>query len=215
MRAARLHGGVNVKSTDPLIVAFTGRAGSGKSEAAAHLERHYGFVAHAFANSLKSMIVAHLVERGIDYAHLYEPRLKNKPIARLGGKTAREYMQRLGAFHRREMYEDWWVHALRDELGLSPNPAERAPVHDRIVVTDLRFPNEAAWLLLEGATIVKLLRDGAAPVRPDESESYVDGMPCHHAISNHGPTLYGLHTLLDGVMNAMGVDTRPPVELHL
>lgn len=195
---------------DPLIVAFTGRAGSGKDTAAAHLVHHYGFIRVGFADSLKQMIEAHLVARGIDYAYLYDPDKKNLPIPNLG-VSAREYMQRLGAMHR-QMQPDWWVHALRDELGLSTDPAERAPVHDRIVISDLRFPNEAAWLLSEGATIIKLVRDGAALVRPDESEAHVDGMPCHHAITNNGPTLYGLHMLLEGTMAAMGVGTRPPVE---
>jgi hypothetical protein len=200
-----------LEDPDPMIVAFTGRAGSGKDTAAAHLVRHYGFIRAGFADSLKTLAANHFSDRGVDYANLYEPHLKNVPIAQLHGVSAREYLQRVGGVHR-DMHPDWWVHALRDELGLSNDPARRAPVHDRIVISDLRFPNEAAWLLSERATIIKLLRDGAAPVRPDESEAHVDGMPCHHAITNNGPTLYGLHMLLDGTMAAMGVDRPPPVE---
>ena len=101
---------------DPLIIALVGRAGSGKDLAAEHLVGHYGFVQGSFADSLKYMLEAHFVERGIDYAHIYEPGQKDLLIPELG-VSARELMQRLGDGFR-AADPDYWVKALADTLGL-------------------------------------------------------------------------------------------------
>ena len=193
---------------DPLIIALVGRAGSGKDLAAEHLVGHYGFVQGSFADSLKYMLEAHFVERGIDYAHIYEPGQKDLLIPELG-VSARELMQRLGDGFR-AADPDYWVKALADTLGLREGP-QRAPVHDRIVISDCRYPNEAAWCATQQATLVRLVRDRAAAVRAHTSEQAVDHLPCDHTISNNGSTAWGLHLLIDGLMADLGITARSPV----
>jgi len=193
---------------DPLVIALVGRSGAGKDLAAEHLVTHYGFVQAAFADSLKYMLEAHFVERGIDYAHIYEPVQKNLVIPELGA-SARELMQRLGDWGR-SVDPNYWVKALADMLGLRDSP-ERAPVHDRIVISDCRYSHEAAWCATQQATMVRLVRDTAAPVRAHSSEQSVDQLPCDHTIVNNGASPLGLYRLLDDLMADMGIDGRDRV----
>ncbi len=205
MRASHPH--------DVTIVGIVGRAGVGKDEAALHLCRRYGFVRAAFADSLKDMLAHHLTLRGIDYAYLFEPHLKNTPIPGIG-ISGRELMQRAGeAFRAADV--DYWVNALADTLGMAGPAAGWAPVHDRIVVADVRYPNEAAWVQQAGGMLVRLVRESAAPVRSHSSEQFADVLPSDHTLVNNGPTLVGLHTLLDGLAAHCGLDERSPVEQPL
>lgn len=193
---------------DPIIIALVGRAGSGKDLAAEHLVGHYGFVQGSFADSLKYMLEAHFVERGVDYAHIYEPGQKDLLVPELG-VSARELMQRLGdAFRAAD--PNYWVLALADTLGLREGPL-RAPVHDRIVISDCRYSNEAAWCATQQATLVRLVRDTAAPVRAHSSEEAVNHLPCDHTIVNNGSSPIGLYLLLDGLMADMGIHSRDRV----
>jgi len=195
---------------DVVLIGLVGRAGSGKDTAAAHLCAEYGFVRAAFADSLKDMLAAHLEQRTIDYAHLFEPGLKEQPLPGVG-VSARELMHRLGdAFRAAD--PDYWVKALADTIGMRGDSTAQYPVHDRIVITDVRYPNEADWVLRNGGTLVRLVREQAAPVRAHSSEEHADTLPAHHTLVNNGPTLVGLHSLLDGMMAHCDIEHREPVE---
>lgn len=199
---------MNTPARDPLIIALVGRAGAGKDLVAEHLVTYYGFVQAAFADSLKSMLEQHFVERGIDYAYLYEPGRKELTIPELG-LSAREMMQRLGDCMR-AADPDYWVKALADSLGLH-HGALRAPVHDRIVISDVRYLNEAAWCVGQQATLVRLVRANAAPVRDHSSEQQADQLPVDHTIVNNGSNLHPFLALVDQLMEDLGLGARTPV----
>jgi hypothetical protein len=199
-------------TTDPILIGLIGRAGAGKSTAADYLVSRYGFVSVAFADSLKHLLAEHLVNRGLDYAHLYEPNLKEQPIVRIG-HSAREMMQRVGDCMR-AMDPDYWVHALADTLGMRGNRRSHwAPLHDRIVVPDVRYPNEADWVRAAGGTLMRIQRDSLAPVREHSSEQHADTLPAHHVLNNTGCTPAWLQHQLDVLAVHCGWDVRPPVEL--
>lgn len=192
------------------LLGFIGRAGTGKDTAAAHLCQHYGFVRVAFADALKAMLEQHLADRHIDHAWLFEPHLKERPIPGIG-VTARELMQRLGDAMR-AADPQFWVHALADTIGLRAPRGAWQPVHDRIVISDVRYPNEQQWVRQCGGQLVRLVRDQAQPVRSHSSEQFADQLPADHTLVNNGPTLYGLHSLLDGTMDSLGIDRRNPLD---
>jgi hypothetical protein len=189
----------DLSKADPVLIGLIGRAGSGKTEAASHLEARHGFVAVAFAQALKeSVLEPMLATLGIDYAHLYEPHLKNEflPGYQHASLTPRQLMQEFGDAGRR-CAPDWWVDQLAASVGLVPGGM---PVHDRIVVSDVRYPNEAAWVLRHGGALIRLHREQAAPVRPHSSEQHIDTLTAHVDLFNHGPTLVGLHGLIDATL---------------
>lgn len=196
---------------DPLIVAFTGLAGSGKDASADHLCDRFGFVRASFAESLKTMAAQLLDDANVDYSNLFEHALKDKPMAALHDVSGRQIMQTLGDWGR-GLHADWWISILERRLGLDGRPCS-APVHDRIVITDVRMPNEAAWVLRHHGLLLRLQRDQAAPVRQHDSEGHVRRLPASLEIANHGPTLVGLHAQLDAVMRALGVAEAERVEV--
>jgi hypothetical protein len=199
---------------DPIhLVALAGRAGSGKDTAADYLCARYGFMRAAFAAPIKTMLEAWFERIGVDHAWLHEPALKNRPIPELNGRNARHLMQTLGTeLGRHHWGQDVWVHSLARELGLTNG---QTPVHDRIVITDARFPNEVSWLHYVGGHVVRLRREQAGqaawPLSEHESERLVDQLNADTELRNDGPTVHGLHALLDGLMATLGIDEREPM----
>jgi hypothetical protein len=193
---------------EPLILlGLTARAGSGKDTAADYLCQRYGFVRAGFADAPRNMLEALLEHVGVDHAWLFEPTLKERSIPVLG-TSYRRTMQTLGTEWGRDMLDwDLWVRVLDAHLGLT---ADR-PVHDRIVITDVRFPNEAAWLHEQGGHLVRLVREQTAPVHPHISEQYTDKLAADSAIVNNSPTIAGLHSLLDGLMAQLRCEEREPL----
>lgn len=191
----------DLSQADPVLIGLIGRAGSGKTAAAYHLMTRHGFIAVAFADVLKNDVIEPMLTAlGIDYAHLHEPTLKNTPLPGYEREqlTARKMMQEFGDAGRR-CAPDWWVDQLAASVGLTAEHAH-TPIHDRIVVSDVRYPNEAAWVLRHGGVLVRLTREDAEPVREHSSEQHADTLTAHVDIANNGPTLLGLHTLLDNVL---------------
>lgn len=193
-----------------IVIGITGRAGSGKDTAADHLCARYGFVRASFAAPIKVMLEALLEHAGEDHAWLHERSRKERTIGSLG-VTPRHMMQTLGTeWGRQCMGPRFWVRLLALHLGL--DVASSAPVHDRIVITDVRFPNEAAWIKEQpGGTVLRLVRDGLQAVRQHASESQADTIEPDTTIVNNGPTVDGLHTLLDGLADTLGCEDREPM----
>lgn len=198
---------IDLSRADPALIGLTGRAGAGKSAAGDYLFARYGFECVAFADAIKDVLAQLLQDRGADYAHLHEPGLKQLPIAEMGGLTARHMMQTLGDWGR-ALAPGFWVAQLAHRIGLQHGGA---PVHDRIVVTDVRYPDEATWIAAHGGVVLRLQRDGcslAAEQAAHSSEAHVQQLHAHVDLLNNGPTLYGLHALLDGAMADLGLERR-------
>jgi len=202
--------------TDPLIIAFAGLAGTGKDTAAAHLVQRYGFVQASFADPIRSMALLLMEEAGIDQCWLTERSHKEQPMPGLG-ISARALMQCLGTEVGRHLRPDLWLRHMALRLGLAPATyAEEAqgrlwprqPVHDRIVISDCRFENEAAWVNAHGGRVIRLHRHQAGTVRDHISEAQVLSLPADIDIYNHGVTVDGLHGLLDGAMAQLGIEPR-------
>lgn len=172
-----------------MIVGLTGRAQHGK-DFTARVLAEFGFKRYAFADQLKSM------------ALVLNPYIDSKYTLRLyqlvqdqgwdGAKEnpeVRRFLQVLGTEGVREhLGEDAWVAALekhiRDDTG-DPNFYAR-----NIVITDVRFPNEARWVTRnQGGVLWRIRRinlDGTAydnGLGADHpSEQYVDSLPVEREI---------------------------------
>ena len=137
----------------PGVVAFTGRAGSGKSTAADHLVA-CGWVRVKFADPLKNMVRALLAASGmpaVEIERRIEGDLKEMPDPILGGKTPRYAMQTLGTeWGRQAIDSGLWTGIAQAQIlahlqaGLS------------VVVDDCRFENEAAVVRDLGGLVVEL-----------------------------------------------------------
>lgn len=134
-----------------MILGLCGTAGSGKDTAAAYLVARCGFRRIAFADTLRTALYAldpHVATPGGTY------RLADL-VDRKGWDEAkkipdvRRLLQRLGTeVGRNLIHSEVWVDlALRD--------IERG---ERIVVTDVRFDNEAAAIKARGGKVVEVVR---------------------------------------------------------
>lgn len=199
-------------TTDPIIIAFAGLAGAGKDTAAAHLVQRYGFVQAAFADPLRSMALIFMEEAGIDQAWLTERARKEHPMPGLG-ISARALLQTLGTEVGRHLSPDLWTRHMGLRLGLASSTYGgegyvQTPVHDRIVISDCRFENEAQWVKRYGGHVIRLHRHQADTVRCHASEWEVLRLPADLDLHNHGLTVDGLHSMLDGAMDTLGIEPR-------
>jgi hypothetical protein len=207
---------------DPIVIALAGHAGSGKDTAAAHLCARYGFVQASFADPIRSMALLLMEEAGIDHAWLTDRGLKEQPMPGLG-VSARALLQTLGTEVGRYLSPDLWTRHMGLRLGLEASTYDgelwprgqglwpRQPVHDRIVISDCRFENEAQWVKRYRGHIIRLHREQAAAVRLHASEAEILNLDADVDLHNHGLTVAGLHGLLDGAMATWGIGERDPL----
>lgn len=160
-----------------MLIGLHGYAGAGK-DTVAKLLGDYGYERIAFADKLREALIGLnpvvVVEggRGIRLAPLVRAHGWDK--LKRSVPEVRGLLQRLGTEAGRNIHgEDVWV-----RLALcSVLPA------DNRVITDVRFPNEAAAIRTRGGVMVNVLRPGCGPVNDHASET---PLPCDYTIHNDG-----------------------------
>lgn len=152
------------------LIGITGRARAGK-DTVGNILGQKGFHRYAFADTLKRGCMEFF---GFSYEQVYGD-LKETPD-KLWGFTPRWALQYVGTeLMRTHIDSNIWVKSLEATLishgrrfGLT------GPNNDNVVITDVRFNNEAEWVHDKGGTIVQVIR----PAAPGISTA-------HHA-SEHG-----------------------------
>lgn len=134
----------------PRIIAFTGPKGSGKDTAASALLSRNSlsnkdmFQKMAFADTVKAitMMAFDLTLDQVESAEQKETPLQQYPQ----GQTPRAILQDTANWYRERFGQDVWVEAWKRNYYHSTTGC--------VIVTDLRFPNEAKLLLDLGAQII-------------------------------------------------------------
>lgn len=138
-----------------MIIGVAGFAGSGKGAASDLLVDEYGYKKLAFADPLKDAVAVmfgwprHLLEG--DTKESREWREQPDPFwsERFGFEvTPRWALQKQGTEAGREVFHDSiWVSALERRIDV-----------DKVVVTDVRFPNEVAKIKELGGFLIRVVR---------------------------------------------------------
>lgn len=145
----------------PKLIGIAGKARSGKNTTADFIQAQYGGYQYSFAAPLRRMLKAGF---GIDLDTDYWIQRKEQTIPALG-KSPREMMQTLGTEWGRELvHPHVWLVLAQDALN------QRGP---GMIVTDVRFENEAAWVRKLGGTVLHVSRKEAPGVAEHASESGV------------------------------------------
>ena len=156
------------------LIGLCGKAGSGKTTAAAYLEMK-GFERKPFADPLKRML--HAV--GVPEENLWGDR-KEEKLEMLCGKSAREAMQLLGTEWGRNLIgKDLWVNLWCESVRGLP----------RVVVDDVRFTSEAAAIVNMGGVIIQMERPGHLPTihTTHSSESGIaSGLVTYKVVNQRG-----------------------------
>jgi hypothetical protein len=158
------------------VIALCGLAYAGKSTIADYLVRDLGYTRIKFADGLKNM----LRSLGLDEDEI-EGHLKEKPCALLCGQTPRHAMVTLGTeWGRNLIHPDLWTTIWRERVAAITNSG------GKVVVDDMRFPNEAAAAAGAGAFRMRVLRPAPKTSVAHESESYVAALPVDAEVMNDG-----------------------------
>lgn len=194
--------------TAPLI-GLMGRKRSGKDTFAERLVSAHGFVRVAFADPLRATLydLDPLVRVEIDEVSLLtgggDPQdasyWRLAPLVDFIGwerakelREVRRLMQAHGVAIREHVGESVWVDAAMWEV---QSLRDTTPV----VVTDVRFPNEAAAVGADGGILIRIERPGQDAGDAHISETALDGYPADFTFVNAG-SVEDLHRLADSVL---------------
>lgn len=132
------------------LIGIAAPAQSGKSTVAAYLKRTLGYTEDSFAAPIRAFVAGLL---GTTVPGL-EP-IKEQPVPWIG-KSPRQLMQTLGTEWGRELITpDLWLSACMQRVARSDG---------RVVISDVRFENEAAAVRAAGGVILHLTRPTGRPV---------------------------------------------------
>jgi hypothetical protein len=167
------------------LIGLPGAAGAGKDTVADFIDDivaggwenpHYV----SFAHPLKQMVVQLLAHWDVSANAITDRVLKEQPIAGLGA-SPRKLMQTLGTeWGRKLISESIWI-----------DTAERAIVQAlrdgrMVVVTDVRFANEAELIHRHGGQVWRIDRPSAEPVAAHVSEQGLPAALVDRVIDNSG-----------------------------
>jgi hypothetical protein len=176
----------------PALIGLTGPARSGKDTIANHLASTYRCQTYAFAWPIKAGVRAmfNLDQRHTDGAY------KEVAIPHLGGKSPRELMQTLGTeWGRDQVSQEVWLNMAVDRW----RRCEAAGKH--LVITDVRFDNEAELIRELGGRLLHISRDDAHAVAAHSSEGGVTIDPRDIGLTNN-TTQYDLLHIVDALVEA-------------
>lgn len=165
------------------IIAFSGKAGSGKDTACLSLtSSSTRFSRVAFAEPIREMI-GHL---GINVDRIYDNGGKNDAIPKFGNKSLRFMMQTLGTEWGRQMIDDnIWLTVAKEKIQSNTRLGIIS------VISDLRFDNEAEMIQELGGTIVQIESLGNPDIcsskeafRAHESEKLIDPKFVDYKLTN-------------------------------
>lgn len=178
----------------PKIIALTGKPGSGKDTLADHLVKHHGFRKLSFAEPVYRGVEAMnpwivememplldvlnnlRIDYGLSPSEAWRRAKDNIP-------ECRRWLQVYGTEGGRDIHgEDCWINVLLGRIREGASP---------VVISDLRFPNEAEALRNQGAHLYRIHRPGHNVVNEHASERYYEAIAVDYVINNvfpSGPT---------------------------
>jgi len=166
-----------------MIIGLTGYAQSGKDTVANILVERYGFTRIAFADKIRE----YLYETNPMYDSIVgEPLFVKAKVDRDGWEEAkksphiRRLLQTSGVAARNIFGENFWVDQVVGQLG-----HEWWGYKDNVVITDVRFTNEADAIKGRGGQIWRIKRLGVEAVNGHVSETQLDGYPVDQIFVNN------------------------------
>lgn len=155
------------------LIGIAGRARSGKDTVASFIIAAVGGYKYSFADPIRSM----LVPLGVDMDHPYWKSRKEEIIPALG-VSPRQMMQTLGTEWGRTLINpDLWMLLAQQRL-LRSGPG--------MVISDVRFENEAAWIRKHGGRIIHVVRPDAQAIEQHVSEDGIEVLDSDAQLFNSG-----------------------------
>jgi hypothetical protein len=155
------------------LIGIAGRARSGKDTVANFIIAAIGGYRYSFADPIRAM----LAPLGVDMNDPYWQARKEDVIPALG-VSPRRMMQTLGTEWGRNLINpDLWLVMAHQRL-LRNGPG--------MVISDVRFENEAAWIRKHGGRIIHVIRPEAKAVEAHASEDGIEMQDTDARLFNSG-----------------------------
>lgn len=159
-----------------MIIGLSGYARSGKDEVANILVNKFGFKRVAFADAIRSFVlkVNPILENG---------KRVNEMVNEFGWDITkaqtetRRLLQEIGVVGREMFGDDVWIKTAFKDLNLYT---------DNVVVSDVRFRNEASFVTKDQGRLWRVLREGVGPVNNHISETDLDDAYFNAYVPNNG-----------------------------
>lgn len=168
------------------VIGITGYKGSGKDTFAEVVAKVLGrdkVAVVKFADCLKNMLRSMLMYAGADAVTIeecVEGGLKEVPAPPLNGATPRHAMVTLGTEWGRELIdENIWADLTKRHIQSNPDLAGKL-----VLVTDVRFPNEAEVIAELGGLLIRVNRPDLCPDRTHASERSIDALKAQEVFNN-------------------------------
>jgi hypothetical protein len=178
-------------NSNTMVVAFCGAKRHGKDTAAKVLIEQLGFTKVSFADGLRKTVATAL---RVNERYFLDDD-KKEEIDWRTGQPRRYWLQWIGSEGFRKLWEDVWVEWWRQEI--------EDKGYDRVVTTDLRFPNELAAVRKFQHNLVIRVENPNKPVGDDVhvSEAHYQNFDVDYTILNNG-TIPDLHKAVKRVFQA-------------
>jgi dephospho-CoA kinase len=163
-----------------MIIGLSGYAQTGKDTVADYLVKSYGFVRVAFADPIREALykldpkIRFGESSGVSLSHAVD-RVGWEEVKKIS-TDARELLQRLGTEVGRDMFgNDFWVN----------QAILRAKEHKKVVISDVRYVNEAEAVRLQGGLLFRINKNNVVEVNKHESEKNLNDYKFDHVINNN------------------------------
>lgn len=187
-----------------LLIGLAGLARSGKDTAASYMAKELGLFTYSFAGPLKDML------RSAFGNHFHGG--DRERICKETGVSYRVMMQTLGTEWARSLHPDVWTNLAKTKWewvkGGCPVDHSQSILqnvvmgaldqHSGMVISDVRFDNEAEWIRSEGGIIIHVERDSAEKVGTAGHASEAGLTKIHgDLVVENNSTLEAYHDALD------------------
>lgn len=173
----------------PYLLGLTGLAGVGKDTIGDRLFANHDFVQTSFAEPLRG---AAMEVFGLNYQHFADRELKHQVVP-YWGLTPRQMLQRLGTEAIRNTFgADFWVRRWLQTY-------EEVAGQESVVVTDVRFLEEAQMVRERGGVIVHVIRE-VPDLEGDHASARGIAMLAGDYILENDSDMKGLYEKVDEMM---------------
>lgn len=183
-----------------MIIGLTGRAGVGKDTVGAYLIEHLPelTISGSFAWPIKAALS--IMFPSVSFT---DRATKETPHELLGGNSPRRLAQTLGTEWGRELIDpNIWVLSLISRLATLP--------HDNLIITDVRFNNEAEWIISNGGEVWRIVRDSVPDIEDHPSEHGILLDFISKTVYNNG-SIAELYSTLDDIIQGYQPESVPAV----
>lgn len=181
-----------------MIIGLTGKKRSGKDTVAEYLVKNHGFIRIGFADALKNACkeIFNLSDN-----QLYGTEEEKERPDEYWKHSAREILQKVGTElfrnelpkHLSNISNDIWIRVVDKKI-----KDLLAAGHNKIVISDVRFENEAEYIKNSGGIIIKLNRPSLS-ADSHSSEKNIDNIIADNTINNTS-TLEELYTKVENII---------------